>query len=104
MARLIKPTDGGLPEELLSAFHVVYGLQLAATMALPGLPVRRNSETVAVRIQLKDTWPFPGTLPAIGEGFYTRSDGPPPSRPNLQLGPPSQGAHFRFCTGAAVRV
>src|SRR5438552_8237280 len=103
MARLIKPTDGGLPEELLSAFHVVYGLQLAANMALPGLPVRRNSETVDVRIQLKDAWPFPGTLPAFGEGFYSSSDGAPASQPNLQVGLSSNGEHFGFFYGDGAR-
>src|SRR5438874_6736839 len=103
MARLIKPTDGGLPEELLSAFHVVYGLQLAANMALPGLPVRRNSETVDVRIQLKDAWPFPGTLLAFGEGFYSSSDGAPASQPNLQVGLSSNGEHFGFFYGDGAR-
>ena len=103
MARLIKPTDGGLPEELLSAFHVVYGLQLAANMALPGLRVQRNSETADVRIQLKDTWPFPGTLPAFGEGFYSSSDGAPASQPNLQVGLSSNGEHFGFFYGDGAR-
>src|SRR5256885_15754707 len=96
MARLIKPTDGGLPEELMSAFHVVYGLQLAANMALPGLPVRRNSETVYVRIQLKYAWPFTRTLLAFVEGFYSSSDGDPACQPNLHVGLSYYGDLFVF--------
>jgi len=87
----------------VTASYVAYGLQLAANMALPGLPVRRNSETVDVRIQLKDAWPFPGTLPAFGEGFYSSSDGAPASQPNLQVGLSSNGEHFGFFYGDGAR-
>jgi hypothetical protein len=82
---------------------VVYGLRLAANMALPGLPLQRNSETPDVQIRLKGGWPFPATLPAFGGGLYSSSDGGPVRLPNLQVGLSSNREHFGFFYADGVR-
>ena len=87
----------------MSAFHVVYGLQLAANMTLPGLPVQRNSETPDVRIQLKNGWAFPATLPSFGEDFHSGSDGVRDSQPNLRAGLFPGGEYFGFFYGDGAR-
>ena len=58
-----KLPDRSPPEELLFVSHVVYGLRLAANMALPGLPLRLDSDVFDVRIRLKDWATFPHNLP-----------------------------------------
>lgn len=80
----------------MSAFHVIYGLQLAANMALPGLPVQRQSETLDVLVRLKDGWPFPPRLTASSEMFHLRSDAVPGVQANLRAGRFPGGGHFGF--------
>ena len=80
----------------MSAFHVIYGLHLAANMALPGLPVQGHSETPHVQIHLKNGWPFPATLPPLNENFYSSSDGVPDVHANLRAGLFSGREHFGF--------
>jgi len=80
----------------LSAFHVIYGLQVAANMALPGLSVQSPSEILDVQIHLKDGWPFPATLPASGEILHRCSEGVLGIHPDLRAGLFSGGEHFGF--------
>ena len=80
----------------MSAFHVIYGLQVAANMALPGLPVQRHSETLDVLLRLKDGWPFPATLTASCEIFHSSSDAVPGVQANLRAGLFPGGGHFGF--------
>ena len=80
----------------MTASYVAYGLQLAANMALPGLTVRRDSETVDVRIRLKDQWTCPATLPAFGESLYSSSGDAPGGQPNLRVGLSPDREHFGF--------
>jgi len=82
-----------LPEELLPAFHVIYGLQLAANIALPGLPVQSHSEILDVQIHLKGGWPFPAKLADFRETLHN-SDGVPGVHPNLRAGLFPGGEHF----------
>ncbi len=103
MARAIKPIDGGLFEGLLPAFHMVYGLQLAANVALPGLPAQRDSETPDLLIELRDRRACPGTLPAFDENFYSSSRSGPGGQPNLRVGLSPGGEHFGFFYGDGVR-
>src|SRR5206468_3414621 len=72
-------------------------------MTLPGLPVQRNSETPDVRIQLKNGWAFPATLPSFGEDFHSGSDGVRDSQPNLRAGLFPGGEYFGFFYGDGAR-
>lgn len=87
----------------MSAFHVIYGLQVAANMALPGLAVERHSERLDVQIHLKDGWPFPATLPALTEIFHSSSDAVPGAQANLRAGLFPGGGHFGFFYHDGVR-
>jgi len=80
----------------VTALHVVYGLQLAANIALPGLPFPCNLETPDVQIHLKEPWAFPTTLLAYGESVYGSSNGVPGGEPNLRAGLFPDGEHFGF--------
>jgi hypothetical protein len=89
----------------LSASHVVYGLQVTANTALPGLSLQRDSETPDLLIRLKkdDGWAFPAALPALGENYYSSADDVEDCQPNLrvQLFPGSE--HFGFLYGDGTR-
>ncbi len=84
------------------ASHVIYGLRLAANMALPGLPLRSDSNAFDVRIRLKDWTNFPTTSFDAVQIFYTSSDdtdGPP----NLRVGLLPGRDYFAFFYGDGVR-
>jgi hypothetical protein len=83
------------------ASHEVYGLRLAANMAIPGLPLWPDSNAFDVRIRLKDWTIFP-TSPEPAEIFYTspdNADGPP----NLCVGTLAGGDYFVFFYSDGVR-
>ena len=80
--------------------HVVYGLRLAANMALPGLSLRPDSDVFDVRIWLKDWTTFPSTSPESIEVFYRSSDD---GQPNLRVGVLPGGDYFGFFYGDGVR-
>jgi hypothetical protein len=82
--------------------HVVYGLRVAANMALPGLPVRLDSDAIDVRIHFKDWATFPATFrePVI---FYSSSDNIADGQPNLRVGLLPSGDYFTFFYSDGVR-
>lgn len=82
----------------LSASHVVYGLQLAASKPLPGLPLQRDSEMPDLQINLKDdggAFPLP-LVPALGENLYRSSGDVACCNPNLRVLVLPDGEHFGF--------
>ncbi len=83
--------------------HVVYGLRLAANMALPGLSLRPDSDVFDVRIWLKDWTTFPSTSPESIEVFYRSSDDADDGQPNLRVGVLPGGDYFGFFYGDGVR-
>ena len=83
--------------------HVLYGLRLAANMALPGLPLRLDSDAFDVRIRLKDWTIFPATFPESIEFFYTSSQDAAPCEPNLRVGMLPGGDYFGFFYSDGVR-
>lgn len=87
----------------MSSCHVVYGLQLATDLALPGLPLRRDSETFDLRIRWKKRWPFPPKLPVPCENFYNSSSSAPDIQPNLLAGLFPDGQHYGFFYGDGAR-
>jgi hypothetical protein len=88
--------DNHFFEELLSVPYVVYGLRVAANIALPGLPVRPDSDAFDVRIHLKDWTTFPATFRESVEIFDTSSDDTADGQPNLRVGLLSGGDYFAF--------
>jgi hypothetical protein len=83
--------------------HVVYGLRLAANLALPGLPLQLDSEAFDVQIRLKDWTTFPTTSPNSVETFYTSSDNTADGQPSLRVGVLPGGDYFGFFYGDGVR-
>ncbi len=84
------------------ALHEVYGLRLAADMALPGLPLWPDSNAFDVRIRMKDCTVFTASSIERVEIFYTSSDdadGPP----NLRVGLLPGGDYFVFFYSDGVR-
>jgi hypothetical protein len=76
--------------------HVVYGLRVAANTALPGLPVRIDSDAFDVRIQLKDWSSFPATFPESLQIFNTSAHQGVGGQPNLRVGVLPGGDYFAF--------
>jgi hypothetical protein len=89
--------------EPLFVSQVVYGLRLAANMALPGLPLRLGSDVYDVRIRLKNWATFPTTLPESIESSYTSSQDVAPGQPNLRVGVLPGGDYFGFFYSDGVR-
>jgi hypothetical protein len=87
----------------LSISHVVYGLRLAANMALPGLSVQEDSDKIDVRIQLKGREAFPAALRAFDKNIYTSSDGSQGCQPNLCAGVFAGGEYFGFLFADGAR-
>ena len=83
--------------------HVVYGLRVAANMALPGLPVRLDLDAFDVRIQLKDWTTFPTTFPESVQILNTSSDDIADGQPNLRVGLLPGGDYFAFFYSDGVR-
>jgi hypothetical protein len=76
--------------------HLVYGLRVVANIALPGLPVRLDSDAFDVRIQLKDWTTFPATFRESVEIFNTSSNDTTDGQPNLRVSLLSGGDYFAF--------
>ena len=75
--------------------HVVYGLRLAANIALPGLSPSFDSQVRDVEIWLKDWTTFPSTFPEPLENFYP-SFHDTDVQPNLRVGVLPGEQHFGF--------
>jgi hypothetical protein len=90
-------------EELLSTSRVVYGLRLAASSAIPGLPLRLDSEVPDVRIWLRDLSAFPSTFLEPIDVFHTSPDVTASGQPILRVGLFRGGEHFGFFYGDGVR-
>jgi hypothetical protein len=89
--------------EAMFVSHVVYGLRVAANIALPGLPLQPDSDVYDVRIRLKDWARFPETLPASAEVRYTSPLDATRGAPSLQVVLFPGGDYFGFLYGDHVR-
>jgi hypothetical protein len=76
--------------------HVVYGLRVAANLALPGLPARPDLEGCDVLIHLKDWASFPTIFPESTEILYTSLKDAASDQPNLRVGLLPGGSYFAF--------
>jgi hypothetical protein len=86
----------------LFASHEIYGLRIAANMALPGLPLWPDANSFDVQIRLKDWTIFPATPPEPVEIFYTSSDDAD-GLPNLRVGLLPGRHYFVFFYSDGVR-
>ena len=84
------------------ASHVVYGLRVAANIALPGL-LRSDSDAYDVRISLKDWSTFPILFSEFVEILYASSEDGLPGEPNLRVGVLPGGNYFGFFYRDEVR-
>ena len=83
--------------------NAVYGLRLAADMALPGLPIRLDLDVFDVRIRLKDWTAFRSTSPESIEIFYPSSEDADDRPPDLRVGVLHGGDYFGFFYSDGVR-
>jgi hypothetical protein len=81
--------------------HEVYGLRLAANVAVPGLCPRRDSEVFDVRVWLKDWTTFPSALPRSIDTFHSSSA--EADDPNLRVGVLPGGDYVGFFYGDGAR-
>jgi hypothetical protein len=72
-------------------------------MALPGLPVRLDSDAFDLRIHLKDWSTFPAPLRESVQVFNTGSDDIAHGQPNLRVGLLPGGDYFGFFYSDGVR-
>jgi len=86
----------------LTASYIVYGLRLAANIALPGLSLSFDSDVRDVEIWLKDWTTFPSTFPELFENVY-RSFHDADVRPNLRVGVLPGEQHFGFAYADGTR-
>ena len=84
------------------ASYVVYGLRVAANIALPGL-LRSDSDAYDVRIYLKDRNTFPILFPESVEILYASPEDGLPGEPNLRVGVLPGGNYFGFFYRDEVR-
>lgn len=84
-------------------FQVIYGLRLATTMAVPGLPTQSASEAIDVQISLKGEWVFPSSLACLTSDTYRSLEGIPNTHSNLRVGLFPGGEYFGFFYGDGVR-
>jgi hypothetical protein len=87
----------------LFASHLVYGLRVAANVALPGLPLRLDSDTYDVRIFLKEWGTFPTTFPESAEILYASPEDAAPGQPNVRVCVLPGGDYFGFFYKDEVR-
>ena len=78
------------------ASHVVYGLRLAANIAIPGLTLRPDSHAADVRIRLKEQVAFPPTLSDPFEYFYASPVCGGREQPSLRVAMDSRLEYFAF--------
>jgi hypothetical protein len=83
--------------------HVLYGLRIAANLALPGLPLQPDPNPYDVRISLRDWTAFPTTFPASFETFYRSSDETELGQSNLRVAVLPGGEYFGFFYSDGVR-
>ena len=83
--------------------HAVYGLRVAANVALPGLPLRLDSKAYDVRIRLKDWTTFPTALPTSVDFFYASSQDAGRDQSNLRVGVLPGRDYFGFFYSDDVR-
>ena len=83
------------------ASHVAYGLRLAANIALPGLPLRLDSDAFDVQIWLKAWSIFPTTFPDSVDILYSSDNAD--DQPNLRVGLLPGGDYFGFFYGDGAR-
>ena len=86
----------------MTASYVVYGLRLAANIALPGLSPSFDSDVRDVEIWLKDWTTFPSTFPELFENVY-RSFHDADVQPNLRVGVLPGEQHFGFAYADGTR-
>ena len=87
----------------MSVSHTVYGLRVAANIAIPGISPRLDSNAYDVRVRLRK-WPkFPSTFLESIEVFHTSSNVMAGGQPNLRVGLFPGGEHFGFFYGDGAR-
>ena len=87
----------------MSVSHIVYGLRLAANIALPGISSRLDSNAYDVRVRLKD-WPkVPSTFGECVEISYASSYVAADGQPNLRVGVFPGAEQFGFFYGDGAR-
>lgn len=81
----------------MSLFHVLYGLQIEANLPVPGLPVQRESDSIDVRIWLKEAAePAPVFAASPREMLYTSPNSGVNDETNLRVGMLAGGDYFGF--------
>lgn len=80
----------------MSVSHVVYGLRLAASELLPGLPLSLEEDGSDVRIRLKESRTFFIQFPESTNSLNVSSCDPPDSRPNLRVRILPDGSYVGF--------
>lgn len=85
----------------MSANHLIYGLRIAASRAIPGLPPLQDAGgKTDLRVHLKDTPPFPAAVTdAPAQVFYTSSNLDAAGQPALRVASYDGGAYFAFFYG-----
>ena len=83
--------------------YIVYGLRLAADMALPGLSPQQDFEIPDTQIRLKARWRFPASPSALSERLYSSPGGTSGVQPNLRVGVLSGREYFGFFYGDGTR-
>ena len=92
-----------MPEEHLPASHVVYGLRVAANLALPGLLPSFDSEIFDVRVWLKDWSTFPSTFTKLTGSLHPGACEGRDDEPKLRVGLLSVSDYFGFLYSDGVR-
>lgn len=82
---------------------MIYGLRLATTVDVPGLPTQAAAGTVDVQVQLKDGWAFPSSVACFVSNSYNSLQGFPDAHLNLQVGLFRGGRYFGFFYGDGPR-
>lgn len=100
---LIRPPDRYSLQKPVTAPYVVYGLRLAANIALPGLPGRHDSNLYDVRIWLKDLTTLPSRFHEPMRVLHTSSNVAASGEPNLRVCLLPGGEHFGFFYGDGAR-
>ena len=90
-------------EELLSISHLVYGLRLAANLALPGLNLQSDSVATDVDIRLKEWATYFPAFPACTQVSNASTDSGAHHHPNLCAGAFPGGGYFGFFYGDGAR-
>lgn len=80
----------------MSVSHVVYGLRLAASELLPGLPLSPEEDGSDVRIRLKESRTFFIQFPESANSLNVSSCDPADSRPNLRVRALPDGSYVGF--------